>query len=110
MHERDRDGTFPHCRCHPLDIAGAHIADCKNSRQTRFQEIRRAALKPARCGQVLYGQIRSRLDKTILITHDTAIEPTGSRLCTGHEKDMPNVVSFDAGGLVAPVDTLEMLG
>jgi hypothetical protein len=48
MNGRNGNRSFTHRRSDSFDIARANIADGKNSRQTRFEEIRRPGERPTR--------------------------------------------------------------
>ena len=75
MHEGDRDRSLTNCRCNTLNIAGADVADGKNSRQARFKEMRKSGQRPMRRSKIVVREVRPRLDKTARIERQTAIEP-----------------------------------
>ena len=52
MNEGNGDRSFTHRGRHPLDVAAAHIANGKHSRQAGFEKIGRTGQRPPRSGQV----------------------------------------------------------
>src|SRR5712691_2649360 len=110
MDERDRDRAFAYCRGDAFDVAPAHVTDRKHCGEARFKEMRRPCERPVRGGEVLFRQIRPRLDEPVLVERDTVGEPARTRNGSGHREDVSDVVSLDGPGLVvAPAHALEMV-
>src|SRR3989441_364511 len=68
-----------------------------------------AGERPARGGQVLRQQVRSRLDEPLVIERDAPLQPVRAGHRARHGEDMPNAVRLEAPGLVvAPAHALEV--
>src|SRR5512135_139350 len=102
VHERDRNRSFPDGGGHALDAPRPHIADREYAGQTRFVEVRRAAMRPTRGGQLVLRQVTPRLDESLRVAHDAAIEPARVGIAAGHEEDVPDVVGLGFPGLIVP--------
>ena len=110
MDERDCDGPFANCRCDPLDITAAHVAHRKHAGQTGFEQMWRPGGRPMGGGQIVLGQIRSRLNESFRLECDAAPQPVRARYRAGHDKDMAELVGLDAADLiVAPAHAFEMI-
>ena len=75
MDEGDRDRTLAHRRRHTFDIAAANVTDREHSRQTRFEKMGRPGKRPLGGGQILRGQIRTRLDESFGIERNASLDP-----------------------------------
>src|SRR5713226_6662943 len=107
--ERDGDRSLAHRRCDALDVAGANVAHCEHAGTTRFEKIRRPRERPAGVRHFILRDIRTRLDKSLLIERDTPIQPICVRYCAGHDEDVLNVVDLGRAGLeVTPLHAFEM--
>src|SRR5690348_1311732 len=109
MYERNRDGSFAHCRGDTLYIPAAHVSRSKNTGQRCFEEIWPAAERPVRVLQIFSRQIRAGLDEALAIERDTAVEPFCVRIGSGHDEDVRNALVFGFTGLVvSPRNSLQV--
>jgi hypothetical protein len=75
-----------------------------------IKEAGRAAERPVRRARFFPGKIRSRFDESLLVAHDTPIEPLRIGSGAGHQEDAPNGMGFDVTGqIVSPAHDFEMI-
>ena len=109
MDEGDRDRSFPDGRCHALDIAASRVADGKDPRQARLEEIGWPGQRPMGSHEIFRRKIGTRLDESLGIERDASLEPARIRHCAGHDEYVPEVSSLNAStGVVAPAYALEV--
>ena len=75
MNEGDRDRSLADGGRDALDVAAAHVADRKDARTTRFEQIRRPGQRPPRCRQIVLRQLRTGLDESLVVERDAPFEP-----------------------------------
>src|SRR2546427_7397634 len=73
-------------------------------RSTLFPYTTLFRSRPARGGQVLRQQVRSRLDEPLVIERDAPLQPVRAGHRARHGEDMPNAVRLEAPGLVVALD------
>src|SRR2546426_11544631 len=68
-----------------------------------------AGERPARGGQILRQQVRSRLDESLGVEGEAAVQPARAGQRARHGEDMPNAVCLDVSALLlAPAYPLEV--
>lgn len=69
-----------------------------------------ASERPLSGCQIIHRQIRSSLDKTFRVEHDTTIEPARVGDGASHDEDVRNVVGLDvASAIVAPAHSFQIV-
>src|SRR5438445_12511825 len=109
VHSGDRDRSLAHGGCHALQAPGADVADREHPGETRLEQMGSAGERPARGGQVLRQQVRSRLDEPLGVEREAAVQPACAGHRARHGEDMPEAVCLDTSALVvAPAHPLEV--
>src|SRR5437868_9864639 len=99
MDERHRARSLADCRRNALDVSAAHVADREDCRQARFEEMRRAAERPLRGGEIVRRKGGTGLDEAAVVEGETALEPLRGGDRAGHDEDVPHVFDALAAGL-----------
>jgi len=75
VHKGDGNRAFTDSRRHALDAASSHVANREHSRQTGFEKMGSPGERPFRLRQIFWRKIRSRLDETIGVEGNAAVQP-----------------------------------
>src|SRR4051812_13510734 len=75
VNERDGDGTLADGRCDALHVAAAHVTNREHAGQAGLEEVRAARQRPTCRRQVVVGQIRARLDESLLVHRQAVLQP-----------------------------------
>src|SRR5437764_1401067 len=106
----DRDRSLPDGGRRPLDAPAADVAHREHAGQAGFQEIRGAAQRPMRRGQVVRREIRAGLDESAGIEREAALEPRGTGSGARHGEDVADALRLlPARPAVPPGHPLEMV-
>src|SRR5437899_1942112 len=93
----------------PFQASGPDIADCEDPGAARFEQMGSAGERPARGGQVLRQQVRSRLDEPLVIECDAPVQPVPAGHRARHGEHVPDALRLDLPALVvAPGHALEV--
>src|SRR5262249_56873088 len=96
----EAEGTWAEGGGHALDAARPRVAHREDTRDARFQEIRRPPHRPG--GEVFAPQVLAGLDESLLVQRDAPAEPAGVRLRAGHEEQMTNGHHLAPAGCLDP--------
>src|SRR5260221_545344 len=69
-----------------LWAAASYTPHRKHTGEARFEQVRRAAERPLRRGELVGGQRRACFDESLVIERQTAGEPLRARLGAGHRE------------------------
>src|SRR6266550_3281604 len=100
MYRSDRDRPLAHGRCHALQAPGPDVAHREDPGATRLEQMGSAGERPPRGGQLLGRQVRSRLDESLGVEREAAVQPARARHRARHGEDMPDAVRLDASGRI----------
>src|SRR6185436_12638744 len=108
--KRDCNRSLADRRGHALEASSAHVADGEDSGETGLEEVRGSSQRPFRGRQVLRRQVRSCLDKALIIQRKTAIEPASVRDGSRHHEDVLDTARFDsARSIITPANPLQLI-
>src|SRR5437667_2880960 len=60
-------------------------------------------------GQIIWRQLGSRLNESVIVEDNTTVEPSGARSSTRHDEHVTNVLSFRHAVVPSQVDALEVI-
>ena len=111
MHKLDGHRAFPNRGGDAFDATGACIAGREDAWHARFQQVGGPWKGPACDGQISGAQIRSGFDETAVVERHATLEPLRMGRGAGHQKDMPDLVSFRRGirALSPPTESFESI-
>src|SRR6267143_6957444 len=94
MNQSHGDGPFSHRGRNALQVAAPDVTDREHAGQSRLEQVGHPGKRPVRGGQILLGQVRSRLDEALSVQRDAPLEPSGVRNGPRHDENMPEFVVF----------------